>query len=1757
MSATIDQRVVEMRFDNKNFESNAKTSMSTLDRLKQSLNLSGAAKGLDSINTAAKNVNVSGLGSAVDTVRARFSALGVMGVTALANITNSAVNAGKRIVSALTIDPIKAGFSEYETKINAIQTILSNTASKGTTMKDVTRVIDELNTYADKTIYNFSEMTRNIGTFTAAGVGLEESASAIQGIANLAAASGSTSQQASTAMYQLSQALAAGTVKLMDWNSVVNAGMGGEKFQEALKATARDHGIAVDSIIKKNGSFRDSLQEGWITADILNETLNKFTVEGAKNYSKSMVEAGKWTQEQADALVKEAQAMEDAATKVKTFTQLWDTLKEAAQSGWGKSWEIIVGDFEEAKELFSEISDVLGGLINDSADARNKVLQGWKDKGGRIALVDSLKNAFEGISSIIKPISEAFREIFPPVTADRLVAITNGLKEFTANLKLSGERADKVKRIFKGIFSIFDIVGKAIAAVTGALFDLSGSKGISSLADFLLDITASIGDFFTSLNESFDTGGLTGGLSKIVSGISNVLDIAVEKIRNFGDIFSSIGKVISDVAGVIWNAIKSVFGWITENVSAGDIFAGLAGGGIFVAAKKLSGLFGTIKDAIDNLFGRGEDNKIKIGEKFAEVMDSVKGTLQSFTTGVKATTLVSIAVAVGILSMALKTISELDVLDISKSLFAIGVLITGLSLGFRSITKSLSKFDSKGVVKSGIALVLMATAIKILADAMVKLSELSMSEIAKSLIAVGGGLVALSVGLKIIGGTKVSLSTSVAMLALAESCKILADALAKFGKMAWDEIGRGLTAMGGALGELVITLGVLSKVGGGGSLLGSVGILIAVQSLSELADSLKKFGQMSWDEIGRGLTAMGGALGELGIVLGALGKIAGFSSILGAGAILIVIQGLDDLANALAKFGSMAWDEIGRGLTAMGGALAETGLAAGLTGLAGLSGIFGAGSILIVIQGLDNLANALKKFGEMSWDEIGRGLTAMGGALAETGLAAALTGFAGLSGIFGAGSILIVIQGLDQLANALGKFGSMTWDEIGRGLTAMAGALAETGLAAALTGFSGLAGIIGGGSILLVIQGLDDLANALKKFGEMDWDEIGRGLTAMGAAMGEVALGGLLNTLSGFGASAIAEVAAPLGTLADSIKKWMGVEVPEGLGVQLSLLAGGIESFTFGGWGAGTIATAAPAIGTLADSVRKWSTVTVPDGLEDDLKQIANGIKAFSFAFMGGWSISAIAEPLSNLAGSVSKWNGVAVPEGLEDGLKQIADGVKAFSFAFMGGWSISAIIQPLSDLAGSVKKWNGVNVPEGLEGQLESLADGVKAFSFAFMGGWSLGAVNGPLGDLATSVKKWNGVSIPPGLGSKLKFLAEGVKSFSGIGDISSVSKNINTISSAVSKLSKVDFQSITSGLTDFVNSASNLGSASASLSNFGKNLVNGLIKSIKNGEGHVKSAVGTLVKNTVSSFSKGMSGVSSATTSAGLKMAKSLADGIISGSSLMPSAITRIMTTSLNSIRRHYTSFNTAGKMISTQLINGLRANSARVSTILVTPIKSALANVRTYYASFYSAGSSLVSGFSAGIRDNISSAASAAAAMSAAASAAAKAKLKINSPSKVFMGIGSGVVEGFVKGINDNVSDSYNAAYGIADTAKSGFSRAISNIKNVINSDMDMQPTIRPVVDLSDVQSGAGVINRMLDMNSSVGIMANVGTISSMMNRRNQNGGNTEIVSAIDKLRKDLSNVGNTTYQIDGITYDDGSNVSDAVKTLVRAARVERRI
>lgn len=648
MSREVDQRVVEMQFNNAQFERNTKQSLGTIEKLKAALKFDDAGKSLSGLTKAANKVDLTPVGDEVEGINLRFKALDVVAMTVISRITSGALNMGKRLATALTIDPVKSGLAEYETQINSVQTILANTQKEGTNLAQVNAALDELNRYADMTIYNFTEMTRNIGTFTAAGVKLDTSVQAIKGIANLAAISGSTSMQASTAMYQLSQALAAGTVKLMDWNSVVNAGMGGQVFQDALKETARVHGVAIDEMIAKEGSFRETLQHGWLTASILTETLAKFTGD----LSEEELRAIGYTEDQIAAIIKMGQTASDAATKVKTFTQLIDTLKEAVQSGWTQSWEYIIGDFEEAKALWTEISDRLQAVIGASADARNALLEGglasgftqfinkgvtdsssllldmlaeigktqgaitdeqieeagglsntfkegWlsadmmaeallavekrtselsamsdeqldnlgisRDKvdelkksydgllkeiesgnidldefiekinrpSGRDNLIQSLFNVMDSFGKLIGTIKGAFDEVFPPMTAETLYAITESVRDFTSNLIISDDTADKLRRTFKGLFSIFkigvNIVSSLTKMITGTVKAVSNFGVVQEAASDFLSITAAIGDFLSMAADA------TNSVQKIGEGFEN----AASKVGDFREFITT------------------------------------------------------------------------------------------------------------------------------------------------------------------------------------------------------------------------------------------------------------------------------------------------------------------------------------------------------------------------------------------------------------------------------------------------------------------------------------------------------------------------------------------------------------------------------------------------------------------------------------------------------------------------------------------------------------------------------------------------------------------------------------------------------------------------------------------------------------------------------------------------------------------------------------------------------------------------------------------------------------------------------------------------------------------------------------------------------------------------------------------------------------------------------------------------------------------------------------------------------------------
>lgn len=1147
MSTTVDERVVEMRFDNKQFEHNIQTSLSSLDKLKKSLNLEGAAKGLETVNDAANKCsgNMSPLSNAVETVRVRFSALEVMAITALQNITNSALAAGKNLVSAFTIDPIKSGFEEYETQINAVQTILANTSSKGTTLDQVNNALDELNHYADMTIYNFTEMTRNIGTFTAAGVDLDTSVAAIKGIANLAAVSGSNSQQASTAMYQLSQALAAGTVKLQDWNSVVNAGMGGQVFQDALKETAKVHGIAIDEMIKDEGSFRETLSKGWLTSDILTETLAKFTGDLNEDQLRTMG----YTDDQIKSIMEMGKTANDAATKVKTFTQLFDTLKEAAQSGWTQSWEIIVGDFEEAKELLTEVSDTFSAVINASADARNKMLQDWKDLGGRTMMIEAVKNVFEGLVSVAKPVREAFNEIFPPMTGKQLAEITEHIRDLTAKFKMGEESSKNLKNTFKGVFAVLDIVGQAFKAVAGGVGELIGL--FLPAGNGVLSLTGSFGEYLVKLDETVKK---TDIFDKAVSTVVDIVKTAItfvktagEKVKEFGkaagekfdfpgfELFHSFLERVHDrmaqigdgagkmksgvivafemmgealekckflkVMEALWTAVKVIAGGITDAVGTMmgtlaeklgnadfsgvlDILNSIAVGGIAVSISKF------LKSVTEPLEGLND-----VLEGVTGILDGVRGCFEAYQTNLKAGTLLKIGAAIALLAGSIVAISLIDSDKLSASLGAITVLFANL-LGAMAIFNKISS-DTGKVSKACTAMIAMSVAVSILAGALKKVSDLDWGELARGLVGIAG-LTAIVVASSkaMASGQKQVMKGATSLIIFGAAIKILASACKDLSRLQWDELGRGLTGVGVLFAEIAVFLRVAKF--NGKMISTATGIVILAAAMKVLASACKDFGRMEWSEIGKGLAGIGGLLAELAVFTNLAGNA---KHVMSTGVALIAIgAAMKIFASAVKDFGQLQWDEIGRGLTAMGGALAGVAIAFNLMP----KNMIGIGTGLVIVGGaLEIIANCMSKFGGMQWEEIGRGLTVMGGALAE--LAISLNFMKGTLG--GSAALLVASGALAVLAPVLSILGALSWEAIAKGLISIAGAFTIIGVAGAV-----LTPLV---PTILALSG----AFALIGVGVLT---IGAGLLAAGTGLSALAIGfTALATAGAAGATAI------------------------------------------------------------------------------------------------------------------------------------------------------------------------------------------------------------------------------------------------------------------------------------------------------------------------------------------------------------------------------------------------------------------------------------------------------------------------------------------------------------------------------------------------------------------------------------------------------------------------------------------------------------
>lgn len=674
MSANVDKRIVEMQFDNAQFESGIRTTIKSLDSLEKSLDLRDAAtKGFSAVADAAKGLDLNAVSEAVNTVSSRFSTLGIIGTTALQNITTAAMQTGKKLLDSLTIDPIKSGFNEYETQINAIQTILANTSSKGTTLDQVNEALDELNRYADQTIYNFTEMTKNIGTFTAAGVDLDTAVAAIKGIANLGAVSGSTATQVSSAMYQLSQALSAGKVSLMDWKSVETAGMGGEIFRESLMETARVHGIAIDEMIEKNGSFRESLtKEGWLTSDILTETLAKFTGD----LSAEQLKAIGYTDEQIQKIIELGNTANGAATNVKTFTQLFSTIGEAIQSGWTNSWEIVIGDFEEAKSFLTDINKLVGEVINSSSDKRNNFLR-------------------ETFQNFVTPADWANLETAGYKLEDFKGILTEVAKSHGVDVETMIANGDSFESSLESGWLTIDIFNEALTSMEKTSTEASTGT-ISSLEELQKVVNEVIqGDWGNGADRQnaltkagFDYMEVQSAVNKVLKGLALTEDDLTSSMKKSTTATDEQIQSVNELAAAAKDANSPVGQLITqlERPSGRDLFIET----VLSALRNVTKIAGTVKSAFEEAFSFTPNQLYNIIKGIHDFVLSLE--MSDTTAGKLKTTLTAVFSVVSVFTNAISTLVEAGFKVLSAIIKGINVDFLGFSAELGTVVINFSKW---------------------------------------------------------------------------------------------------------------------------------------------------------------------------------------------------------------------------------------------------------------------------------------------------------------------------------------------------------------------------------------------------------------------------------------------------------------------------------------------------------------------------------------------------------------------------------------------------------------------------------------------------------------------------------------------------------------------------------------------------------------------------------------------------------------------------------------------------------------------------------------------------------------------------------------------------------------------------------------------------------------------------------------------------------------------------------------------------------
>ena len=1347
MSKTVDERVVEMRFDNRQFEAGVQTSLSTLDKLKKGLDLDGAAKGLDDLSTAAKRCDMSVLGRSVETVQAKFSAFEVVAITALSNITNSAVNAGKRLLSSLTIEPISTGFSEYELKMGSIQTIM---ASTGESLDKVNQKLDELNRYSDRTIYSFSDMTSNIGKFTNAGVKLDDAVAAIQGVSNVAAVSGANANEASRAMYNFAQALSAGYVKLIDWKSIENANMATVEFKTQLLEAAVAAGTVTKTtdgmyqVLTKNGQggtmketidathmFNDSLAYQWMTTEVLTETL--------KDYADETTEIGK-----------KAFA---AAQDVKTWTQLLDTLKESAQSGWAETWQLVAGDYEEAKATLRTFSEFFSSIIDGSAEARNSLLEGalmssWGQLKNRVnetgVSVDTFRDtlretAEESVVGLDKMIEEAgsfdaalskgwlTTDILAD-TLDNLVSKAAGTEvriselsdEQLQNIGYTQEQIEALRALSEEAKSsdsnlaalvntmsrqsgrelLFDSLLNGAKAIQGLFQTIKGawqeifppatSEQLYSFIEALHSASEKIRDFFTQAEEGAD--GLTGAVNKPLQDIGNTFKGLFAILDIVKQAFSALWRVVTPAGSVVGDLLIGVLGLtgsfgeclvkLDEAIKKGDIFyKGLKTIVDFVkgAISIVTGFASMIGESLG--FPGLDESKAAVEAFLGTLKEKVSATgmerLQVIFDGISARAKQVRDAIVGMKNGVVDSMGKIDGAvsgnKFVQVLTGIGTLIKQVASAIGGLfgkaidglISTLSNANFNGILDflNALAAGGLIAAIRKFLDPMEDMSE-TFENFKDWIKGLGGGVT------KILDGVRGSLEAwqtklkSDALGRIAASIAVLSVSLLVLSSIDSDKVTGSLAAMGVMFAELMTSMAVLDKlsIDGRAAKKTASAMITMSAALLVLSMAMKNLGELEPEQLAAGLIGVGVLLAEIDLFLNTA-KFDKNASKSATGMILFAAA-IKILSSSVKSLGSMDWDDMAKGLIGVGVLLAEVEIFLKTAKFSGKM-VSTATGIVVLASAIKILASACKDFGSMSWGEVTRGLIAIAALLVE------ITAFTKLTGnskhVISTGLALIEIAAAMKIfASAMIDFSSMSGSEIAKGLIAMGGALAEVAIAVNLMPKN----MVGVGSGLVIVgAALKIVASALASMGNMSWEEIAKGLVAMGGALAELAIGlNLMNgTLSG---SAALLVAAGALTVLTPVLVILGTMSWESIAKGLITIAG---AFTVMGVAGAVLGPLAPTILALSGALALFGVGSAAIGaglilIGTGLTSISVGLVSLAAAFASSGALivgglSAIVLGFAGLIPAIGEKIGEAIVAFcgvISNGAPAIGEAVKA-----------------------------------------------------------------------------------------------------------------------------------------------------------------------------------------------------------------------------------------------------------------------------------------------------------------------------------------------------------------------------------------------------------------------------------------------------------------------------------------------------------------